>query len=126
MTNQAHHSIRTTARSVVLKPLAVLVSVLAVSACQTVDLGVPAMAEKSMTVPSCDVSPGDYKVLAYLQKGADAKKTTRITEVLKKKYADAAPIAGANPIMAVQSFVASKTGVSPTELQTMVTEFCKK
>ncbi len=93
------------------------------AACQTVDLGPPDSQTGKAVDPDCTVNANDYKVLAYLQKSADAEKTTRITNVLKKKYPAGA--SGANPIEAAQAFVASQSVKSPAEISAMVEATCK-
>ncbi len=99
------------------------IAVVSLSACQTVDLGDSSESIKDAVVqPACAVSPGDYKVLAYLQKAA-ADKKARITEVLKKKYASAG--VDANPIIAAQAFVTSNADKSPAELEALVENACK-
>lgn len=103
-----------------------LVAGISLAGCESIDLGGGAMAGDKMLAPACDVAPSDYKVLAYLQKGGDQKKTDRITDVLKKKYAKDGGSADANPIMAAQAFVASKTDVDPSQISDVVTKACGK
>ena len=98
----------------------------ALAACQTVDLGSPAESVKdAVAAPVCAVAASDYKVLAYLQKGGDDKKTMRITDVLKKKYGSAGTDAKSDPIMGAQAFVAGNADKSPNELAAMVADACK-
>ena len=99
---------------------------IALAGCETVDLGGGSMVDKKMIAPACEVAPSDYKVLAYLQKGGDAKKTERITEVLKKKYAKDGVAPDANPIIAAQTFVSSKADVDPSQISDLVSKACAK
>lgn len=103
-----------------------LVAAISLAGCQTVDLGDGKMSGDKMAAPACEVAPSDYKVLAYLQKGGDAKKTDRITEVLKKKYAKDGVSADANPIVAAQAFVSARSDVEPSQISDVVMKACGK
>jgi len=120
-TNRAGSTAHTARNSIKWLTLA---ATIALAGCQTVDLGGSGMADKKMVAPACEVAPSDYKVLAYLQKGGDEKKTERITEVLKKKYAKDGVAADANPIVAAQAYVASRADVDPSQISDVVTKAC--
>lgn len=101
-----------------------LVAAISLAGCETIDLGGGSSGGGKMVAPACDVAPSDYKVLAYLQKGGDSKKTDRISEVLMKKYSKDGVSADANPIVAAKAFVASKTDVDPSQISELVTKAC--
>lgn len=106
-----------------LKTLLATLTIVSLAACQTVDLGPPDSQTAKSVDPDCTVNANDYKVLAYLQQSADAEKTARITNVLKKKYS--ANASGANPIDAAQAFVASHSDKTPAEISALVDNTCK-
>lgn len=112
-------------------PTLLVAGAMLLSACETVDLNEPGLVQpgpdtKEAAVPSCDVAPGDYKVLAYLQRDNDPAKTARITDVLTKKYASAAMVDGANPVAAVSTWIATQTDLSPVDIEKLAASSCTR
>ncbi len=104
--------------------LTVAATALLVSACETVDLGMPEMAAPKEAGPNCAVSASDYKTLAYLQQDNDADKAGRIIKVLKKKYAAAPQVDGDSPVVAAMNYLESHADQSPVEIESAVEKAC--
>ncbi len=106
------------------RALPIVVAAIVAAGCETVDLGDLGAPVRKDVPPTCAVSPADYKTLAYLRDDRDATKSARTLDLLKSKYANAAPVSGANPVLAAQSYVVAKPDVSPVAMELLVTQGC--
>lgn len=104
--------------------LTVAATALLLSACETVDLGMPEMVAPKQAGPDCTVSASDYKTLAYLQQDNDVEKATRIIAVLKKKYAAAPLVDGQSPVVAAMNYLEANADKSPVEIESTVESAC--
>lgn len=106
--------------------VSLMLALMVTAGCQSVDLGEPSMAAEKNLPPTCAVSAGDYKLLAYLRDGGDSTRTAQMVDVLKGKYATAPTVNGDNAVMAAQTFVIAKADVKPVALEQMVMQGCAK
>lgn len=96
------------------------------AACQSIDLTDSRSSIAQMGVPTCAVSPADYKLLAYWKdRGAD-KNYARILDVLREKYAATPPVGGESVMVLAQRFVAARTDLTPPQVEAAVERECPK
>ncbi|MEZ5659653.1 MAG: hypothetical protein R3E83_14305 [Burkholderiaceae bacterium] len=101
-------------------------STLWLGACQSVDLSSGGSAVSAMAVPTCAVSPADYKLLAYWKDREADKNYARILDLLKKRYADAPGSDGKSALELAQRFVSARTDLKPQEIEATVEKACPK